>query len=247
MGLQDTKQQHQPRWSHRISSRTDPQIQKENISKDLFNSSVLTLYHIMKDTGHSVLATEYHLCHSPLLLSQFFLYFCTVDYHKKAKKCQKQNLLLFFISKREIRYCSDISWPRIIVSSSDPWSRDNSAEPYCNRQHTLESAHWNCLCVDTVLTCLSYPTFLQELRKNKSANEVSLKIVSWVRFIFTSLIAYRSINSWFSFVFIQLILWVEKITALSPASPQIAGCKQSCPFTSAELGKWFPLPFTSLI
>lgn len=72
---------------------------------------------------------------------------------------------------------------------------------------------------DTVLTCLSYPAFLKKLNKYKSANEVSLKIVLWVRSIFSSFNAYSAINSWFS----QCILWVEKMTALSPASPQTAG------------------------
>lgn len=146
----------------------------------------------------------------------------TVIYKQKNAKIK----IFFHFKERERTYCCDISWPRITVSSNDPWLRDNSAEPYCKRQHTLESAHWNCLCADTVLTCLSYPAFLKELRKDKSANEVSLKIVSWVRSIFSSLIAYSAINSWFSFVFIQLILWVEKITALSPALPQIAHSHQ---------------------
>ncbi len=92
-----------------------------------------------------------------------------------------------------------------------------SAEECCSRQHTPHSAHMS---------------FISCLNKYKSPNEVELKIVFWVRSIFPSLIAYSAINSWFSFVFTQRILWVEKITSLSPASPQIAGCHP-------ELGKWF--------
>lgn len=38
-----------------------------------------------------------------------------------------------------------------------------------------------------------------------------------------SLSAYSIINRWFSFVFTQCLLWVEKMTALSPALPQTAG------------------------
>lgn len=97
---------------------------------------------------------------------------------------------------------------RIMVFSDNP----RSAEKFCSRRLRTVCPTW-CLHVFHMLH--SYNSWTN--------THLQMRWASKLVCFFSSFNAYSTINSWFSLVFTQCILWVEKMAALSPASPQTAG------------------------
>lgn len=100
---------------------------------------------------------------------------------------------------------------RIMVFSDNP----RSAEKF--HRHRSRSLRTECptRCLHVFHMLHSYNSWTN--------THLQMRWASKLVCFFSSFNAYSAINSWFSLLFTQCILWVEKMAALSPASPQTAG------------------------